>query len=143
MQVKDLLARKGRDVATISQERTVSDALSLLRERGIGALIVTGATEPLVGIFSERDAVRALAAHGANALTMTVADLMSSQVTTCKEATSIDSLMALMTDKRIRHVPVVEDGALIGMVSIGDVVKYRVDELENEKRDLIEYVSAR
>ena len=143
MQVKDLLARKGRDVATISQERTVSDALTQLRQRGIGALIVTGATAPLVGIFSERDAVRALAAHGASALTMTVADLMSSQVTTCKEATTIDSLMALMTDKRIRHVPVVEEGVLIGMVSIGDVVKYRVDELENEKRDLIEYVSAR
>lgn len=143
MQVKDLLARKGRDVATISQERKVSDGLRLLRERGIGALIVTGATAPLSGIFSERDVVRALAVHGADALTMTIADLMSTEVTTCTEATTVDSLMAMMTEKRIRHVPVIEQGVLTGMVSIGDVVKCRVDELEHDKRDLIEYVTAR
>lgn len=144
MQVKDILSAKGRDVATISQGRTVNDGLHLLRERGIGALIVTGTSNgPLAGIFSERDAVRALAVHGADALAMSIADLMSTDVTTCTETTSIDSLMALMTDRRIRHVPVIDDGALSGMVSIGDVVKWRVDELENEKRDLIDYVSAR
>lgn len=143
MQVKEILAKKGRDVATISQGRTVNDALRLLRERGIGALIVTGTSGPLVGIFSERDVVRAIAMNGPDALAMAVADFMSTTVTTCREATTIDSLMALMTDKRIRHVPVVEDGVLSGMVSIGDVVKWRVDELEQEKRDLIDYVSAR
>ena len=142
-QVREILTAKGRDVATISRERTVGDALALLRERGIGAVIVTGATPPLVGIFSERDAVRALAKHGAPALTMTVADLMSVQVTTCDESTSVDSLMAMMTAMRIRHVPVIDHGALSGMVSIGDVVKSRVDELEHDKRELIEYVSAR
>ncbi len=142
-QVREILDAKGSDVATISRERTVGDALHLLRERGIGAIIVTGAQAPLVGIFSERDAVRALAIHGAAALDMVVSDLMSEQVATCGEATSVDSLMAMMTERRIRHVPVVEDGVLKGVVSIGDVVKYRVDELEREKRDLIEYVSAR
>lgn len=142
-QVREILSKKGHDVATISHDQTVSDALALLRERGIGALIVTGAAPPLAGIFSERDAVRALATHGADALAMTVAEFMSVQVTTCNEATSVDSLMALMTDKRIRHVPVVDEGVLTGMVSIGDIVKWRVDELEHDKRDLIEYVSAR
>ncbi len=143
MQVKQILAKKGHEVATISRERTVSDALALLRERGIGAVIVTGNSAPLAGIFSERDAVRALAVHGADALHMTVAELMSVDITTCTEATSVDSLMAMMTDKRIRHVPVVNEGVLAGMISIGDVVKWRVDELEHEKRELIDYVSAR
>jgi len=143
MQVKDLLATKGRDVATISQGRPLADALRALRERGIGALVVTGASAPLVGIFSERDAVRAIAVHGGEALAMSVADFMSSDVATCTESTTIDSLMAMMTERRIRHVPVVDDAILVGLVSIGDVVKHRVDELENEKRELIEYVSAR
>jgi len=143
MQVKDLLARKGRDVATISQERSVGDALRLLAERGIGALVVTGTTPPLVGIFSERDAVRALARHGSEALSMTCGDLMSTDVTTCDEGTTVDTLMAQMTEQRIRHLPVVDHGVLSGMISIGDVVKYRVDELEHDKRELIDYVSAR
>ncbi len=143
MQVKEILAVKGRDVATISQGRSLNDAVQLLRERGIGALVVSGPAGPLVGILSERDVVRALAVSGPDALALTVADVMSTTVTTCVEATTIDSLMALMTDKRIRHVPVVENGVVLGMVSIGDVVKWRVDELEHEKRDLIDYVSAR
>lgn len=143
MQVKEILAKKGRDVATVSQGRTVGDGVRLLRERGIGALVVTGTSGPLVGIFSERDVVRVLGAHGAAALDMTIADVMSATVTTCAEATTIDSLMSLMTERRIRHVPVIENDVLVGMISIGDVVKWRVDELENEKRDLIEYVTAR
>ena len=143
MQVKEILSKKGRDVATISQGRTVGDGVRLLRERGIGALVVTGPSGPFAGIFSERDVVRVLGTHGSPALDMTIADVMSSTVTTCGEATTIDSLMSLMTERRIRHVPVVENDALTGMISIGDVVKWRVDELENEKRDLIEYVTAR
>lgn len=143
MKVKDLLAVKGHDVATISQGRSVTDALALLKERHIGALVVTGATPPLVGIFSERDAVRALAVHGANALNLTVAELMSSDVTVCDESTSVTALMGLMTENRIRHIPVVDDGKLTGMISIGDVVKARLDELEHEKKDLLDYVTAR
>jgi CBS domain-containing protein len=143
MKVKDLLANKGHDVATISQGRSVADALALLKERGIGALIVTGATAPFVGIFSERDAVRALATRGAAALEETVAQLMSKDVMTCDETTSVTTLMGLMTERRLRHIPVVQDGKLAGMISIGDVVKARFDELEHEKKDLLDYVSAR
>ena len=143
MRVSNLLATKGHEVATISQERSVSDAVHMLKEHRIGALIVTGADAPLTGIFSERDVVRALAESGAAALDLKVADLMSSEVTTCDESTSVTDLMGLMTAKRIRHVPVVHEGQLVGMVSIGDVVKARFDELEHEKQDLLDYVSAR
>ena len=143
MRVSDLLAVKGREVATISQESTVADALAVLREHGIGAIVVTSSVAPLSGILSERDVVRALAIHGAAALDMAVSDLMSTTVTTCAEETSVDELMALMTERRIRHVPVVVDAALVGLVSIGDVVKARVDELERERRELIDYVNAR
>ena len=143
MKVRDLLAAKGHDIATISQERSVSDAVALLKERRIGALVVTGPTPPLVGIFSERDVVRALATHGGDVLTLKVAELMSSDVTVCDESTSVTKLMGLMTENRIRHLPVVDDGKLTGMISIGDVVKARFDELEHEKKDLLDYVTAR
>jgi CBS domain-containing protein len=143
VQVSSLLASKQQDVATISQERTVNDALVLLKERGIGALVVTGPKPPLVGIFSERDAVRALASSGADALNMTVAELMSTDVKTCDVTTTVTELMGLMTERRIRHLPVVHDNQLVGMISIGDVVKARFDELEHEKKDLLDYVSAR
>ena len=142
MRVSSLLTTKGRDVATISQERTVTDALHVLKERGIGALIVTGPTPPLVGIFSERDVVRALAARGEEALGLQVAELMSTDVTTCDESATVIELMGLMTERHIRHVPVVQDGSLVGMISIGDVVKARFDELEHEKKDLLDYVSS-
>ncbi len=143
MNVASLLATKGRDVATINQERSVHDAVAMLKERGIGALVVVGGTGPLTGILSERDIVRAFAREGAAALDLRVAALMSTAVTTCQESTTMNELMATMTDKRIRHVPVVQGGLLVGLVSIGDVVKARVTELEHEKRDLLEYVSAR
>jgi len=143
VQVSNLLANKSPDVATISQERTVSDALLLMKERGIGALVVTGPTPPLVGIFSERDAVRALATNGATALETKVAELMSTDVQTCDETTTVTELMGLMTERRIRHLPVVHEGQLVGIISIGDVVKARFDELEHEKKDLLDYVSAR
>ena len=142
MRVSDLLATKGREVATISQERTVNDAIQVLKERGIGALVVTGPTPPLVGIISERDVVRAVASRGADALDETVSHIMSGDVTRCDEDTSVEILMGLMTERRIRHVPVVHEGALVGMVSIGDVVKARFDELEHEKKDLLDYVSS-
>ena|ERR1700731_1542277 len=143
MQVREILDRKGHDVATISQERSVREGLAMLRERGIGALVVTGMTPPLAGIFSERDIVRALAERGADVLDESIAELMSTDITTCTSSSTVDAMMSLMTEQRIRHVPVVDDGVLTGMVSIGDVVKSRVDELEHDKRDLIEYVTAR
>ncbi len=143
MNVAQLLASKGREVATINQERSVRDAVAMLKERGIGALVVVGGAGPLTGILSERDVVRAIAREGADALDLRVSALMSTDVTTCTEATSVNQLMSLMTEKRIRHVPVVESSLLVGLVSIGDVVKARVNELESEKRDLLDYVSAR
>jgi CBS domain-containing protein len=143
MKVSNLLATKGRDVATISQERSVTDALAILKERGVGALVVTGSLPPLVGILSERDIVRALATQGVDALDVSVAELMTSEVRVCDEETSMQSLMGLMTEHHIRHVPVVQEGRLVGLVSIGDVVKARLDELESEKKELLDYVSAR
>jgi CBS domain-containing protein len=143
MRVSDLLASKGHDVATISQERTITDALAILKERGVGALVVTGPLPPLVGILSERDIVRALATQGATALDAKVADLMTSEVRICDEDTSMASLMGLMTEHHIRHVPVVHNLTLSGLVSIGDVVKARLDELELDKKELLDYVSAR
>ena len=143
MKVSHLLETKGSEVSTISQERTVKDAVALLKERGIGALVVTGATPPLVGMFSERDVVRALATSGEKALDQKVADLMSRDVVTCTLATDLTELMTTMTERRFRHVPVVEDDRLLGLISIGDVVKARLEELEHDKRDLLDYVSGR
>jgi CBS domain-containing protein len=143
MKVSNLLATKGHEVSTISQERSVTDAIALLKERGIGALVVTGKKAPLVGIFSERDVVRALAASGEKALKLKVSELMSHDVVTCNESTELNELMTTMTERRIRHVPVVDDGQLTGLISIGDVVKARLDELENDKKSLLDYVSGR
>ncbi len=143
MKVSHLLQTKGSEVSTISQERTVNDAVALLKERGIGALVVTGATPPLVGMFSERDVVRALATNSAKALDQKVAELMSRDVVTCTLATDLNELMTTMTERRFRHVPVVEDDRLLGLISIGDVVKARLEELEHDKRDLLDYVSGR
>jgi CBS domain-containing protein len=143
MKVSHLLETKGSEVSTISQERTVKDAVALLKERGIGALVVTGASPPLVGMFSERDVVRALATSGEKALDQKVADLMSRDVVTCTLATDLNELMTTMTERRFRHVPVVEDDRLLGLISIGDVVKARLEELEHDKRDLLDYVSGR
>jgi len=143
IRVANILTTKGPEVATISQERTVRDAVEMLRERGIGALVVTGSTPPLSGILSERDVVRALARHGEHVLELKVVDLMSTEVTTCDEQASVNDLMGLMTSLRIRHLPVVQDGSLSGLISIGDVVKARLDELEQERQSLLDYVSAR
>ena len=114
MKVSQLLETKGNDVSTISQERSISDAIALLKERSIGALVVTGATTPLGGIFSERDVVRAFALSGEKALTQKVADLMSRDVVTCTTSTDVNELMTTMTERRFRHVPVVEEERLIG-----------------------------
>jgi signal-transduction protein with cAMP-binding, CBS, and nucleotidyltransferase domain len=138
-----VLATKGQLVHTIPSNTAVADAVQLLHLHGVGALVVTGDTAPLVGIVSERDVVRHLAARGVGVLHEPVSALMSSPVTTCTRTTTCAELMLLMTDERVRHVPVVEESVLYGLVSIGDVVKARVDELERERRDLIEYVSAR
>jgi CBS domain-containing protein len=141
MNVQSILAGKGTDVATIGHRASLSDAVADLRDRGIGALVVSDDGEHIDGIVSERDVVRALAAHGASALGRTVGSVMSTQVVTCSAADSVDELMASMTDRRIRHLPVVDgEGRLTGIVSIGDVVKARLMDLENENQALVDYL---
>jgi CBS domain-containing protein len=143
MHVTELLDRKGRDVVTIHEGASIAAAVALMSERGVGALVVTGIDPPLSGILSERDIVCRLAETGPWVIEETVESLMTRTVTVCHETTSCATLMEIMTDQRIRHIPVIEGGLLVGIVSIGDVVKARVDELEREKSDLLEYVSAR
>lgn len=144
MNVQSILGVKGRDVATIGQQATLSDVAAALRDRGIGALVVSDDGTHIVGIVSERDVVRALAAHGASALGRTVASVMSVDVVTCGADDAVESLMASMTERRIRHLPVVAgDASLAGMISIGDIVKARLGQLENEKQALVDYIHGR
>lgn len=151
MLIEHILHHKGREVATIPADAPVADAVAGLRERNVGALVVTApagqaddeAGGDLVGILSERDVVRALAgADAGTVLEGPVSALMSTEVTTCEPRATVDDLMRLMTDRRIRHIPVVDGGRLAGIVSIGDVVKSRIDELETETETLHEYLSS-
>ncbi|UOX99880.1 CBS domain-containing protein [Blastococcus sp. PRF04-17] len=140
MQISQLLRRKGREVATIDATETVRAALALLAEKGIGALVVSSDGRTVEGIVSERDVARGLHEHGAGLLAEPVSEVMTSQVHTCPPTASVHDLAQTMTDHRVRHVPVVEDGGLVGIVSIGDVVKARLDELEDERRALVDYI---
>src|SRR5918994_7608862 len=142
MNVQSILAAKGADVATVSQSMTLADAAQQLRDLGIGALVVSGDGRAIEGIISERDVVRTIASHGASALGRTVGSAMSTDVVTCANPDGVERLMSLMTERRIRHLPVVDDaGQLAGIVSIGDVVKSRLGELEFENRALFEYIN--
>src|SRR3954454_15433506 len=131
MTIYSILGSKGRDVATVSKDRSLLDAAGLLRDHGVGALVVSEDGRHIDGIVSERDLVRAVAAHGSSGLGRKVAEVMTAHVITCTAADSIDELMAAMTEHRVRHVPVIDgEGLLAGIVSIGDVVKVRVNALE-------------
>jgi CBS domain-containing protein len=141
MRINSILNGKGDDVATVAPDSTVADALGLLAEHGIGALVVSTDGRTVEGILSERDVVRALSAQGVGTLEHPVHELMTGSVVTCTRQDTVDSLMAIMTDRRVRHVPVVEDGELSGIISIGDVVKHRVGELESETRHLKDYIT--
>ena len=140
MQIGQVLRHKGHEVATIDGSRSVRDALAELTERGIGALVVSGDGRRIDGILSERDIARGLHERGAGLLGDPVSSVMTADVHTCVPGASVPDLARLMTDQRVRHVPVVEDGALVGIVSIGDVVKARLDELEEERRRLVDYI---
>ena len=135
-----ILDGKGRDVTTVPPEATVADALSLLAEHNVGALVVSTDGAGLDGILSERDIVRRLASDGPQALDTQVRDLMQSEVATCDTKADIEQLMNVMTEGRFRHVPVVEDDQLCGIISIGDVVKARIGELASEKDQLVGYI---
>ena len=141
MTVARILAVKGRDVFTTQPHRTLQETARLLADKGIGALVVTGADGAVLGIISERDLVRALAQSGAAALDDPVSRHMTSDVFTATSGACIDDIMERMTHNRFRHVPVVENERLAGLVSIGDVVKHRIVEIEAEHRALRDYIA--
>jgi CBS domain-containing protein len=140
VQISHLLRRKGPEVATIDPSASVRAALDLLAGKGIGALVVSSDGRRVDGIISERDVARGLHERGAGLLADPVSSVMTTQVHVCPPDASVDALARTMTDHRVRHVPVVADGALVGIVSIGDVVKARLDELEEERRQLVDYI---
>jgi len=140
MLVRTILAQKGTEVDTVAPTATVASAVDALARLRIGALVVSPDGSVIEGILSERDVVRGLADHGVGVLDQPVSSLMTSEVTTCVSDDTADQLMGLMTDQRIRHLPVVEAGLLCGLISIGDVVKARVGELQVETQTLHDYI---
>ncbi len=139
MRVAEILQQKGTRTVTVTKEDSVSRAVEVLREHGFGALVVSSDGERIEGIVSERDIVRALGLRE-DLLDIPVSEIMTATVFTCAPADQVESLMSMMTDKRIRHLPVEVDGRLSGLISIGDVVKYRVSELEAETKLVQEYI---
>ncbi len=142
MSVGKILANKGKAVITAEASQSLHDVSRMLAEHRIGAVVVAGAGGSVAGILSERDIVKAVAKGGGAALDDTVGDHMTRRVITCVAATPINQVMEIMSAGKFRHVPVVLDGRLDGMISIGDVVKHRLAELENESQALREYITA-
>jgi len=140
MTVRAILDAKGRDVTTIAPDKTLGEAAALLSEHRIGALVVTGADRRVAGILSERDIVKAVAGDGSAALEEKIATRMTREVVTCGPHDTMAELMGRMTSGRFRHLPVVEGGRLVGIISIGDVVKYRLAEMERESSALRDYI---
>ncbi len=140
MQVARVLRTKGTDVATVAAETSVREALAVLAERRIGALVVSPDGARIDGILSERDVAHGLHEHGAEVLDRPVSAIMTATVHTCVPDADIRELAELMTAQRVRHVPVLDGGVLAGIVSIGDVVKARLDELETERKALVDYI---
>ena len=132
MNISQILKTKGRAVATARPDVTLSDIIIRLSQKKIGAIVIVGDNGEVVGILSERDVIRRLAERGAAALSEPASQGMTSAVISCQETSTIDELMELMTQGRFRHVPVIEDGALVGIVSIGDIVKHHIAEVEME-----------
>ena len=140
MTVKAILSKKGSEVHTIDPTTNLAAASKLLTERKVGALVVTGPDSRVIGIVSERDIVQELAAHGAAALDLPLTAIMTRKVMTCSASDTISSVMERMTEGKFRHLPVVEQGRLAGIVSIGDVVKHRLQEMEHEQSALRDYI---
>jgi CBS domain-containing protein len=141
MRISDVLGRKGSLVATVRPTTTINDALDKLAEHNIGALVVTDAAGTIVGIVSERDIVRALPKRGAEILAAEVSEIMTATVVTADPHTDVVDAMRSMTDKRMRHLPVLDGGKLVGIVSIGDIVKNRIDELQAATDQLTHYIT--
>lgn len=142
MQVRHILRDKGREVVTVAADATLSEAARLLARRHIGAVVVNDRQGGVAGLLSERDIVRAVAEQSVAALGQSVSRYMTRAVATCSETDTVDELMEIMTHGRFRHLPVVEDDVLRGIVSIGDVVKTRIAETVHEAETLREYIAA-
>jgi len=142
MIVKAILSAKGGDVISIDPTATLDTAVKTLAEHKIGALLVLGTDRRVIGILSERDIVRALAERGAGVLSEPLAQVMTRKVVTCSESDSVGVLMERMTTGKFRHLPVIEDEQVIGVVSIGDVVKHRLQEIEQESAALRDYIQS-
>jgi CBS domain-containing protein len=138
--VRTILSEKGSDVVTIKPTATLEDAIAILGQHRIGALVVLGADQRVIGILSERDIIRVLAERGAGALKEPLAQTMTRVVVTCGEADTMSDIMERMTRGRFRHIPVVEQDQLIGIISIGDVVKQRLGEMARESEALRDYI---
>jgi CBS domain-containing protein len=142
MNVAHMLSHKGRDVVTVRLDATLQDVANLMSEKGIGAVVVLGRDGDISGILSERDIMRTIAAGGALALEDRVSSHMTRDVVTCGETATIQELMERMTAGRFRHMPVVSNGELAGMISIGDLVKNRIAEVESEQEELKKYIAS-
>ena len=142
MHISDILNAKGTEVIATGPAETVAATARLLNYQRIGAVLVRDAKDNVIGVISERDIIHGIAVNGARALDMEVRELMTREVVSCKPTDTISEVMRVMTTRRFRHLPVMEDGTLKGMISIGDVVKHRLDESELETRVLRDYVIA-
>lgn len=142
MSVATILAAKDGEVTVTQPHRTLQEVANLLAEKGIGAVIVTGGDGGVLGILSERDIVRAIGRHGAGVLADPASKFMTAKVVTTTSAESIEQVMEMMTAGRFRHLPVLDHGRLIGVISIGDVVKHRLDGLETEHRAMRDYIAS-
>ncbi len=142
MQVDNILQSKGAAVYTVRAHAPIADAVKLLNEKRIGAVVVLAENGAVAGILSERDIVRHLGDDPASLLKRAVSEIMTTRVVTCERMTAIADLMEQMTRHRIRHIPIVENGELVGIVSIGDVVKRKIEETEQEAMALREYIAS-
>ena len=140
MTVSTILAGKGREVVSVEPSASLADAVQLLAGKRIGAAVILGADRRIAGIISERDIVRVLAERGAGALDEPVSQTMTRKVETCNESETVSSLMERMTSGKFRHMPVVDRGRVIGIVSIGDIVKHRLHEMERESAAMRDYI---
>ncbi len=141
MTVKAILEAKGHDVVTLGPNEKLSEAIRLLAERRIGALVITNGDRKIVGILSERDVVRTINREGASALDFVVRDVMTPKVNICNEHHTVNEVMEIMTRGRFRHLPVEKNGQLDGIISIGDVVKRRIEDVEREAEDIRSYIA--
>jgi CBS domain-containing protein len=141
MLVKNILADKGSEVETMTPDRTLADAVQMLARRRIGAIVVTKDQGRIAGILSERDIVRILASDGPGVLEKPISAAMTAKVQVCHENNSVNDVMEIMTAGRFRHLPVERDGILVGIISIGDVVKRRIEQVEHEAQEIRNYIA--